>query len=339
VRRHMRENKGKPLPLEWDGKPGDRYPQMQSARNFANKIWNAARFVLTNAENTSDLAPLNTIELDLADRWIMTRLGHAVADVTYALNNYEFQRAASTLYEFVWTDFCDWYVELSKPKLRTGDKNQLALLTHILETTMRLLHPFMPFISEEIWQRLPKESNSPASLCIATWPDVDEIDTYMRAEIDFALIQEVIRTTRNLRAEGKLPPSQKLNATFMALSERAAGVLHEGTAYLTQLANLGSVAIVSSDAPRPTNALTTALTEVEIFLPLEGLVDVGRESARLQKELDEKTKDLERAVAKLSNPQFAGKAPPAVVAKEEAKRAELQAAIEKIHERLRTMGG
>jgi valyl-tRNA synthetase len=339
VRRYVRE--GKPLPLEWDGKPGDRYPQMQSARNFANKIWNAARFVLSNAdkvENANGSWKIESTEFDLAGRWILARLHDTVASVTQSLDNDRFDEAASTLYQFVWGDYCDWFVELSKPRLREGDAAQIALLVHVLEVTMRLLHPFMPFISEEIWQRLPKSEDAPASLCIAPWPEPDARHLDARAESDFALIQEVIRTTRNLRAEGKLPPSQKLNATFMALSERAAGVLHEGTAYLTQLANLASVAIVSSDAPHPANALTTALPEVEIFLPLEGLVDVGRERARLQKELDEKTNDLARVVAKLSNPQFAEKAPPAVVAKEEAKRAELEAAIEKIRERLRMLG-
>jgi valyl-tRNA synthetase len=341
VRRHMREHKGKPLPLQWDGKPADRYPQMQSARNFANKIWNAARFVLSNADNAGNADGswnIANTELDLAGRWILARLHATIEAATQALDNYRFDEAASTLYQFIWGDYCDWFLEVSKPKLRQGDAAQIALLAHVLEVTMRLLHPFMPFISEEIWQRLPKPEDTPASLCIAPWPQPEAGRFDAAAESDFALIQEVIRATRNLRAEGKLPPSQKLNATFVSLSERAAAVLHEGTAYLTQLAHLEAVAIVPADAPRPANALATALPQVEIFLPLEGLVDAGRERSRLQKELDERMKDLARVVAKLSNPQFAEKAPPAVVVKEEAKRAELEAALEKLRERLQLLG-
>ncbi|HEX8833611.1 MAG TPA: class I tRNA ligase family protein, partial [Abditibacteriaceae bacterium] len=335
VRRRLRDKK--PLNLSWDGKPVDRYPQMQSARNFANKIWNAARFVMSsaNTESTTEFASIDPASLDLASRWILSRLDATTETVTQKLDAYEFEGAASALYGFIWGDFCDWFVELSKPKLRAGDAAHIALLTHVLETTMRLLHPFMPFLSEDIWQRLPHAKNSD-SLCVATWPAQtgarDE-----KAEADFALLQEAIRTARNLRAEAKLAPSKKLNMTFISLNENAARVLHSGSAYLTQLANLEAVSIVNGDAPRPGNSLSTALPEVEIFLPLEGLIDVERETARIQKELDEKSKDLARINGKLSNAGFTAKAPPEVIAKEEAKRAELTAALAKLNARLAEM--
>ncbi|MBV9866942.1 MAG: valine--tRNA ligase [Abitibacteriaceae bacterium] len=347
--------KGQPLPLEWSAKPGDRYPQMQSARNFANKIWNASRFVLTNVQQpaishqqsavSSDFSSfiLHPSSFDLPGRWILARLHSTVNTVTEALNNYQLDVAASALYQFFWGDYCDWFVELSKPKLRAGDEAQSALLVHVLETALRLLHPFMPFLSEEIWQRLPKAADAPASISIAPWPALDDSSIFAAsadaaAERDFGLLQEIVGRTRNLRAEAKLPPSQKLTVTLIVLTENATRVLQENTGLITYLANLEAVSIVPADAPRPENALSTALPEVEIYLPLTGLIDVERESARLQKELDDKAKDLARVTAKLGNSQFTEKAPRAVVEKEEAKRAELSAAIEKLQERLRSLG-
>jgi len=332
VRRCIKERK--PLPLVWDGKPAERYPQMQSARNFANKIWNAARFVLSQESGVrSQNSEFNIEQLDLAGRWILTRLHETTATVTESLDNYQFDTAASTLYSFIWGDYCDWFVELSKPKMRAGDAAQIALLEHVLEVTMRLLHPFMPFLSEEIWQRLPK-SDAAASVCIARWPDAAAIPADATAARDFALLQETIRSARNLRSEAKLPPGQKLNISLFALDTDAARALNEGTGYITQLANLESVAIADGDAPRPQNALSTALAGVEIYLPLEGLIDVERETARLTKELETTEKDLARVVAKLGNEQFTAKAPPAVIEKEEGKRAELETARDKLQERL-----
>jgi valyl-tRNA synthetase len=331
VRRCLREKK--PLPLRWDSKPAERYPQMQNARNFANKIWNAARFVLS-----SDIAPqpFEYTNLDSASRWIMARLNTTIEEVTRALDNYEFESAASTLYQFVWGDFCDWFVELSKPKLRAGDAQHFALLNQVLETTMRLLHPFMPFLSEEIWQRLPKQTRP--NRC-ASRRGQAPIPDYANEDVqrDFALIQDTIRAARNLRAEAQVKPSQKLNLTLISLNDSAHRVLENGASYISQLANLENLSIAQSDAVRPQNALSSALPEVEVFLPLEGLIDVERERARLQKELDSLNKDLSVVEKKLDNPQFTDKAPAAVVQKEQAKRAELQSSIEKLSTRLREM--
>ncbi len=286
VRRWVKEQQGKPLPLTWDGKPTERYPQMQSARNFANKIWNASRFVLSSQQATISTQATGietpTFSDDLLSRWILARLSDTTDAVTDSLNNYQFDAAASALYQFIWGDFCDWFVELSKPKLRAGDANHSGLIVFVLDQTLRLLHPFMPFLSEEIWQQLPtfKETNS---LCDAIWPGKVEMPYFSDAERDFGLIQETVRAARNLRAEAKLPPSQKLNMTFVALNENATRVLRENIHYVTQLANLENASVVEKDAPRPQNALSTALPDVEIFLPLEGLIDVERETARLAK--------------------------------------------------------
>jgi valyl-tRNA synthetase len=331
VRRWVKEQHGKPLPLEWDGKPTERYSQMQSARNFANKIWNASRFVLSSQQVAGGEQP--TVSQDLLSRWILARLSSTRDVVTNALENYQFDTAASALYNFIWGDFCDWFVELSKPKLRAGDATHGALMVFVLDQTLRLLHPFMPFLSEEIWQQLPGDKEDD-SLCVAVWPGKVDMHYFEKAEQDFSLIQETIRAARNLRAEAKLPPGQKLTLTLVALNENAMEVLSENVAYITQLANLESASIVEADAARPQNALSSAIPGVEIFLPLEGLIDVEREKARIQKEITDRENDLKRVEAKLSNPQFTEKAPPAVVQKEEAKRAENQAALDKLRERL-----
>jgi valyl-tRNA synthetase len=334
VRQCVKERKS--LPLEWTGKPTERFPQMLQARNFANKIWNAARFVLTQGSDIEPQSTFDVEQLDLSGRWILSRLGRTTDVVTNAIKNYEFERAATELYAFIWGDFCDWFVELSKPKLRAGDANHFALLVHVLETSMRLLHPFMPFLSEEIWQKLPKQ-DAPASICIADWPQSISIEDSAAIERDFALVQDSIRTIRNLRAEAKLNPGQKVRVQLFTANTESASTLFTAENYLLQLANLEALEVFTAEAPRPQNALSASLADVEIFLPLEGLIDVERERERLQKELATAQKDLERVTTKLSNPQFTDKAPEAVVKKEEAKRDDLQAAVAKINERLQNL--
>ena len=330
VRRWSDEHKAnpKPLPLEWsdaDGKPTERYPQMQSARNFANKIWNAARFVLSfepgawNGETPGDLA----------SRWIDSRLNATIKEVTRALDNYEFESAASTLYAFIWNDLCDWFLEVSKPKLREGDANHAAFLASVLERSLRLLHPFMPFVSEEIWAQLPVEGEG---LARASWPVAADVDA--EATRNFALIQDAIRATRNLRAQADIAPGKRLNVTFIALSEKSEKVLREGVGCLTEMARLEAASIVDNSAPRPDNALSAMLPEAEVWLPLEGLIDVEKERAKLKKQLEGARKDLAKVTAKLGNAGFTAKAPAEVVAKEEGRRAELTATIENAQARL-----
>jgi valyl-tRNA synthetase len=329
VRKFIRENRGKALPLSWDetdGKPTERYPQMQSARGFANKIWNAARFVLSaNPQAASEIHQPS----DLASRWIVSRLNSTISEVTRALENYEFESATSTLYSFIWGDFCDWFVEVSKPKLRENDQNHAAFMAQILETSMRLLHPFMPFLSEEIWAKLPHQGET---LALAPWPVAGEVDS--QAETDFALLQDAVRAARNLRVEAQIAPSKKLNFVFVALNPRAASVLQLGHDYLLQLANLESAPIVSSDATRPENALSSQLSEFEVWLPLEGLIDVEKERAKIGKLLEAAQKDFDKMSSKLQNPAFVERAPAAVLEKDRARVAELETQIAKLNERL-----
>lgn len=340
VRRWMRENRGKPLPLQWEGKPVDRYPQMQSARNFANKIWNAARFVLGNfpesGEDDLSCREIDPTQLDLAGRWILSRLHRTASEVSEALESYEFDTATSVLYSFIWNDLCDWFLEVSKPKMRENDRSTLVLLNHVLEVSMRLLHPFMPFLSEDIWARLEKDSKV-LSVSVAEWPELPAKYFSPDAEQEFSLVQEIVRAARNLRAEANLPLSKKVAITIRTFAPETAHIIHESTSLLAHLANLTEVEFTEASLPRPENALSATLPAAEVFLPLEGLIDTEKERARVYKEIQTKEKDLARVSGKLANTQFIEKAPPQVIAKEEKKRTELESSLAKLRERLEAL--
>lgn len=336
VRDWIGKHKGsQPLPLQWDGKPGERFPQMQQARNFANKIWNAARFVLSQdieAEPFDENA-----ELDLPARWIVSRLNATINDVTQNIESYQFEAAASGLYNFVWGDFCDWFVEISKPKLRQGDGQRYGLLLYVLERSLRLLHPFMPFLSEEIWHRLPVERDAEA-LCVAAWPTASTCDG--EAEREFELLQNAIGAARRLRAEAKLPPAQKVPLHIYSSSRDIVAATTENE-NLFALAGISELSVFLDDGEddgkiveRPQNALSAALGETEIFLPLEGLIDVDKERARLQKEIDGKNQEMARVNGKLNNEKFVSNAPPEIVAKEKAKRDDIAQALTQLQARL-----
>jgi valyl-tRNA synthetase len=328
TRKFIRENRGKALPLEWtecDGKPTERFPQMQAARNFANKIWNAARFVISS----------NPTDFDgeiprFSSRWIYSRLNATTSEVTRAFDAYEFDAAATALYSFIWGDFCDWFLEISKPKLRDGDQNHIAFMAHVLEQSMRLLHPFMPFLSEEIWAKLPKNDEADA-LCFAHWPIPQKMDA--SAETDFGLLQETTRAIRNLRQQAEIAPSKKVGVILRADGESAA-ILAQNSAMLQGLANLETVTIETSGAARHENAISQTLAQIEVVLPLDGLIDMEKERAKLQKQLEAAQKDFDKMSAKLQNPAFVERAPAAVLEKDRARVAELQSQIEKLSERL-----
>ena len=325
VRTWLREKNGLPLPLEWtdaDGKPTERFPQMQAARNFANKIWNASRLVLSAGSNQG--ANDASIPDDLAARWIESRLNSTILEVSRALDAYEFDAGASALYGFIWGDFCDWFLELAKPKMRANDEAYLAYMRGVLDRSLRLLHPFMPFLSEEIWSKLGGQGG----LSRASWPVAGEAD--LEIESRFALVQDVIRAARNLRSQAQIAPSQKVNLQLFAPAT-IESALRDGEIYLTQLANLETL---SFGGERSVNAISLLAGETEVVLPLEGLIDVEKERAKLQKALETAQKDLKRVEDKLGNPNFAGKAPQEVVAKEEAKRDELRAQTAALSSRL-----
>ena len=312
------------------------WERVEAARNFANKIWNASRYMLMNLEGADDAFVPEESDYTLADRWILTRSGETARAVTANLENYELGEAGRAIYEFLWSEFCDWYIELTKARLYDKEnvraKNTaLYVLRTVLERTMRLLHPFMPFLTEEIWQKLPHEGHS---IMRAPWPEVDEKEIDAEAEAAMTAIMEVIKVTRNLRAELGTPPGKKSALLLRVRDAALADVFAAHTDYFHALASASEVTFLAEDAPDPENVVTGALAGAAVYLPLAGLIDVEKETARLTKERDNLEKEIARLSGKLTNAGFTSKAPAAVVAAEREKLAGYEEKIGLIRSRL-----
>ena len=312
------------------------WERVEAARNFANKIWNASRYMLMNLEGADDAFVPEESDYTLADRWILTRSAETARAVTANLENYELGEAGRAIYEFLWSEFCDWYIELTKARLYDKEnvraKNTaLYVLRTVLERTMRLLHPFMPFLTEEIWQKLPHEGRS---IMRAPWPEVDEKDIDAEAEAAMTAIMEVIKVTRNLRAELGTPPGKKSALILRVRDAALADTFAAHVDYFHALASASEVTFLAADAPDPENVVTGALAGAAVYLPLAGLIDVEKETARLTKERDNLEKEIGRLTGKLSNAGFTSKAPAAVVAAEREKLAGYEEKVALIRTRL-----
>ncbi|MEW4306545.1 valine--tRNA ligase [Rossellomorea marisflavi] len=316
------------------------FEKVESVWNFANKIWNASRFALMNMDGmTHDEIDLSG-EKSVADKWILTRLNETIETVTRLADKYEFGEVGRILYNFIWDDFCDWYIEMAKLPLYGEDeaakKTTRSILAYVLDNTMRLLHPFMPFITEEIWQNLPHEGES---ITVAAWPEVDSALTDDAAAEEMKLLVDIIRAVRNIRAEVNTPMSKQIKLMLKAKDEETLAVLKKNAAYIERFCNPESLEL-STDASAPEKAMTAVVTGVELFLPLAGLINIDEEIARLEKELDKWTKEVSRVQGKLSNERFVSKAPQKVVDEEKAKEQdylEKQATVKARIEELKTV--
>ena len=316
--------------INWDMK------RLEGYRNFCNKIWNAARYVLSNTEGEDCGQQQGEVELTLADRWILARLQETQVTLTRHLENYRFDLAAQTYYEFVWNEYCDWYLELSKPVL--WDKQASAerlrgtrrTLVQVLESILRLGHPMMPFITEEIWQRVKDLAGvEGATLMQAPWPQSDNTASDQAAVADIEWMKQVILAVRELRAINNIPPGQALPVLIHNASDEDQRRLEDQRASLQKLAKLESIALAEEDLPLSAMQL---VGQMEIHLPLAGFIDQDAEIARLQKEIDKLEQEVQRIEAKLSNEAFVSKAPAAVVDKERARKVEAAAASVKLKE-------
>ena len=312
------------------------WERVEAARNFANKIWNASRYMLMNLEGADDSFVPAESDYTLADRWILSRAAATARDVTANLERYELGEAGRMIYEFLWSEFCDWYIELTKARLYDKEnvraKNTaLYVLRTVLERTMRLLHPFMPFLTEEIWQKLPHEGES---IMRAPWPEVGDNDIDSEAETAMTAIMEVIKVTRNLRAELGTPPGKKSALILRVRDAALADTFASHVDYFHALASASEVTFLAADAPDPENVVTGALAGAAVYLPLAGLVDVEKETARLTKERDNLEKEIGRLTGKLANAGFTSKAPAAVVAAEREKLAGYEEKVALIRTRL-----
>ncbi|MHB1653605.1 MAG: valine--tRNA ligase [Desulfitobacteriaceae bacterium] len=295
--------------------------RLEATRNFANKIWNASRFVLMNIE---DYLPGPRGELTLGDRWILSRYAATVDTVTEALERFDLGEAGRILYEFVWNEFCDWYIELSKPRLY--DKENLearhtaqSVLSEVLDGTMRMLHPFMPFLTEEIWQHLiDHESRDGQSLMLQGWPGkLAYRDALVEKEMN--LMTEVIKAIRNIRAEMNVAPGKKAEIIFVASDEANRTILTEVSRDIRQLAGGSTVEVLSELPEKLAQAASAVLEGIEIYVPLRGLLDLDKERARIEKEITQTLQEQARLEGKLNNPGFVHKAPADVVVKEREK--------------------
>jgi len=319
--------------------------RIEGYRNFCNKIWNAARYVLMNCENqdcgSSGELPM---EFSLADRWITGKLEETTAAVAKAVGNYRFDFASQALYEFIWNEYCDWYLELSKPVL--WDDNAAAAakrgtrhtLLQVLEKMLRLLHPFMPFITEEIWQTVgPMAGKAGPTIMLQPYPEAGEkgVDSVANADIEW--LKGVIVGIRNIRGEMNIAPGRELPVLFRNGDQRDQARLESNAQFLKKLARLADVTWLSAGEESPV-AATALVGELEILVPMAGLIDKDAELQRLGREIEKLEKDLSRIKGKLGNASFVDKAPAAVVAKEKEKMEAQQQALETLQEQQRHIG-
>ena len=316
--------------------------KLESSRNFANKLWNAARFVMTSLEGADPSSLAGWHDLPKAqhreDRWILHRLNLVVSSVNGYLETFEMGEAQRVIYEFLWGEFCDWYIEMAKVRLRAGDATPLRVLAHVLERTLRLLHPFMPFITEEIWQglvrRLPREGDLPDSIMIAPYPEHEADRTDPNAEQEMDTLILMIRAIRNARAQLRIPSGQQLEATVVANGLRE--VVEEESPAISALARVRPLRIFGNSSERPPSSqaaqgMTLVVNPLVVNLPLTG-VDISTERVRLSKELEECASGLERVQGLLSNPGFSAKAPEEVVEREQERLQSLRERQERLRE-------
>ncbi len=303
--------------------------RVEASRNFANKIWNASRFTLMNLDIEENKLP-DTADLQIEDKWILSRYNTVVGEVTENLEKYELGIALSKIYDFLWDNFCDWYIELVKPRLFDKEnptaKTAQYVLTYVLSNTMKLLHPFMPFITEEIWQHLPHEGES---IMISEWPKYNKDLSFEGDEQAMQLVMDAITAIRNRRAEMNVPPSKKAKVLIVT---KKADVFSKGAAFFEKLASASSVEVMEEKVGIDANAVNIVVPEAEIFLPLDELVDREKELERLNAEKKRLEGEIKRVEGKLGNPGFVNKAPQKVVDEEKAKGEQYKAMLEKVLE-------
>ena len=297
----------------------------EAMRNFCNKLWNASRFVMMNLGIEKNELP-ETLELE--DKWILSRLNDVVKEVCENMDHFELGVAAGKIYDFIWDDYCDWYIELTKPRLNSGDealsRSAQQVLLYVLTEILKLLHPFTPFITEEIWQALPHEGEA---LMVQEYPAYREALSFPLEAQRFETVMEAIKAVRARRSEMNVPPSRKAHLMIVT-EEREA--FEAGRSYITKLAYASEVSVLDA-VPADADKMVTAVTDnARMFMPMADLVDLEKERARLEKELANAAKQLQAQIGKLSNQNFVTRAPEAVVNAEREKQAKLEALIENL---------
>ena len=314
-------------------------------RNFCNKIWNAARYVLMNSEKNQLPESLDFKKLSISDRWIISRFERAVEHLELAMESYRFDLASQQLYEFIWNEYCDWYVELSKPTLWEEENNleeaqaTRYVLVLVLEKTLRLLHPFMPFLTEEVWQKIaPLIGVKGESIMLESYPIYDQSNTDEEAEKHIEWLKGVIISIRNIRGEMSISPAKSINILLRNGTKTDKERMETHKPYLKKLAKLENISWLESNDKNPASA-TQRFNDLEILVPLAGLIDINAERIRLVKEINKLESGLKAVEKKLSNDKFVNNAPASIVTKEQEKKNQIDSTLKSFEAQLQTLEG
>ncbi|MBN1949112.1 MAG: valine--tRNA ligase, partial [Candidatus Cloacimonetes bacterium] len=307
---------------------------LETGRNFANKIWNAYRYIMMNADKIPGLPQKHELKLELADHWIYSRLQQVIKAVRKNYENLRFNDAANLLMDFIWKDFCSWYLELSKDRIydqadQTSQLTTKYILLDVLQNAMRLLHPIMPFLTEEIWQNIRIHFPMPEeALIIAEFPVAEEkmIDRHINS--DMTLIQEAISAIRNLRKQVNLPPGMEISCHLNVNVRKQIDLFHKYESYFRKLAKISEL-IVDVQLAQPVMSIAAVVQDIEIFLPLSGLIDLEKERQKLEKQVEQYDKELQIISSKLHNEKFLTNAPDHIIQKERAKYEEVEMKLSK----------
>lgn len=312
--------------------------RVEANRNFANKLWNATRFVLMNLEEDIAKEELSLEDLEEEDKWILSKLNMVSKEASENLDKYEIGMAAHKIYDFIWDEYCDWYIEMVKSRLYGEDKKSKEtaekVLLYVLKDILKLLHPFMPFITEEIWQHLP-ENEKP--LILSDWPKYKDEFNFPDSEEAIEYIKAGIKGIRNARAEMNIIPSRKSNQIFVTKDENVKNIINNGKRYFINLASAEEIEIIDDKNKIEEDTISVVLDKCEVFLPLKELVDFDKEIERLEKEKTKLEGEIKRVVGKLSNVGFTSKAPESVVAEEKEKQVKYEKMLENVVERLESI--
>jgi valyl-tRNA synthetase len=311
--------------------------RLEAARNFANKMWNAARFVIGNMETMVSLAHIKKGALPLEDRWILSRLSNLVTAVDKLMEDFQFGEAERQIHDFLWGEFCDWYIEMAKLRLNESPSPK-PVLAYVLETSLRLLHPFMPFITEEIWQSLKScfDEEMAESIMIAPYPTADEGAIDAAAEKQMELVIDVVRSIRNERAEFQVESSKWIEA--LIVPHDAKSVIESQVHTIETLARVRPLTIIGAKNARPDKAKTLVLSGAEVILPMAGMVDIEAERQRLDNEIEKNQSEITRLEARLKDKQFLSKAPAHIVSRERQRLEEYTTRSERLRHRLAELG-
>lgn len=311
--------------------------KIESIRNFTNKIWNAARFVLMNMDLGDKINSYNSENFTLADKWILSRVNNLAKEVAGNMESFEIGIAAQKLYEFFWDEFCDWYIEMVKPRLYNSENptrlEAQYVLNKVLVTALKLLHPYMPFITNELYDNLIHDDKN---IMVSEWPEYDSALNFAEDEANMSKVMDIIKAIRNIRAEMNVPVSKKSKAILVLNDKNTAEMLENEKEYFERLAS-SEIVVSSKKEGIPQNAVSAVVPEVEIFIPLGELVDIEKEIERLEKEKENLHKEIARVDGMLSNERFMAKAPQKVVDEEKDKRVKYVDMLAKVEERIETM--